>query len=156
MGDSKRRELERQWKASGTLADEAAYLLEQVRGGGLQRETLAFAAYCAHPAARLALGEPEVPMALGPWLSGLIGYGRRERVLAALALARLVVGGSPPHESDTVTAEVLSAIEHWVREPTYERAVAVYESPWPSRTRRCEGDGEESQRRRRRSSATTC
>jgi len=56
MSDAKLRELERRWKESGAVEDEAAYLLERVRVGDLEREKLELAAYCDHPAARLALG----------------------------------------------------------------------------------------------------
>ena len=43
MSDAKLRELERRWKESGAVEDEAAYLLERVRVGDLTRERLELA-----------------------------------------------------------------------------------------------------------------
>lgn len=83
--DSKLRELERRWKESGSVEDEAAYLLERVRVGDLATEKLELAAYCGHEGARLALGE-QAP-AMGPpidprvrarpqaWMTGLSAFG---------------------------------------------------------------------------------
>lgn len=45
MGDEKLRELERRWRESGTVEDEAAYLLERVRVGDLTQERLELAAH---------------------------------------------------------------------------------------------------------------
>jgi hypothetical protein len=56
MSDAKLRELERRWKETGTVEDEAAYLLERVRVGDLSRERLELAAYCGHEGARRATG----------------------------------------------------------------------------------------------------
>ena len=69
MTDTKLRELERRWKESGSPEDEAAYLLERVRVGDLEKEKLELAAYCGHEGARLALGD-EAP----------VFPGRNERV----------------------------------------------------------------------------
>ena len=54
MSDSKLRELERRWKETGSVEDEAAYLLERVRVGDLTRERLELAAYWGHRSARVA------------------------------------------------------------------------------------------------------
>lgn len=56
MSDAKLRELERRWKETGSVEDEAAYLLERVRVGDLTRERLELAAYCGHEGARRAVG----------------------------------------------------------------------------------------------------
>jgi len=62
MSDAKLRELERRWKETGAVEDQAAYLLERVRVGDLEREKLELAAYCGHGPAQLALGPgPEIP-----------------------------------------------------------------------------------------------
>jgi len=52
---SKRDDLERRWKRSGALDDEAAYLLERVRSGDLERERLEAAGLVGHPGAARAL-----------------------------------------------------------------------------------------------------
>ena len=44
--DSRLRELEREWKGTGSVEDEAAYLLERVRVDDLAKEKLELAAYC--------------------------------------------------------------------------------------------------------------
>lgn len=52
MSDTKLRDLERRWRETGTVDDEAAYLLERVRVGDLTRERLDLAAYLGHRACR--------------------------------------------------------------------------------------------------------
>ena len=54
MSDSKLRELERRWRETGSVDDEAAYLRERVRVGDLTQERLELAAYCGHEGARRA------------------------------------------------------------------------------------------------------
>jgi hypothetical protein len=54
VSDARLRELERRWKSSGTVEDEAAYLLERVRVGNLTENNLHLAAHCFHPAAMTA------------------------------------------------------------------------------------------------------
>lgn len=56
MSDAKLRELERRWKETQSVEDEAAYLLERVRVGDLSRERLELAAYCGHEGAMKAAG----------------------------------------------------------------------------------------------------
>ena len=55
MSDAKLRELERRWKETGAVEDEAAYLLERVRVGELTQERLELAAYCGHDGAKRAI-----------------------------------------------------------------------------------------------------
>jgi hypothetical protein len=58
VSDARLRELERRWKETGSVDDEAAYLLERVRVGDLTRERLELAAYCGHEGAtRAKVGE---------------------------------------------------------------------------------------------------
>lgn len=52
MTDTRLQELERAWRASGSVEDEAAYLRERVRVGELTQERLELAAYCGHAGAR--------------------------------------------------------------------------------------------------------
>ena len=56
MSDERLRELERRFKESGRADDEAAWLAELLRTGGLARETLIACAILQHEAARTALG----------------------------------------------------------------------------------------------------
>ena len=57
VSDERLRELERRWKETGSVEDEAAFLLERVRVGELTQERLELAAYCGHPASQAAVGE---------------------------------------------------------------------------------------------------
>ena len=63
MSDAKLRELERQWRESGSIEDEAAYLRERVRAGDLTQERLELAAYFGHAAAGHALPAPLIQAA---------------------------------------------------------------------------------------------
>lgn len=54
MTDTRLRQLERRWKETGSVRDEADYLLERVRVGDLDRNRLDLAAYLGHEASRLA------------------------------------------------------------------------------------------------------
>ena len=73
MSDSRLRELERRFRKTGAVEDEAAYLLERVRVGDLAQEKLELAAYCGHEGARLASGQigSETPDGLEEWIRGL-------------------------------------------------------------------------------------
>lgn len=51
MSDTRLRELERRWKETGAVEDEAAYLVERVRAGEVTRERLELSAYCGYEAA---------------------------------------------------------------------------------------------------------
>ncbi|MDC3379526.1 hypothetical protein OAX78_04520 [Planctomycetota bacterium] len=85
MSDERLRELERRWKETQAVEDEAAYLLERVRAGDLEQEKLELAAYCGHEGAQAAIGEEQenVPIALRVRrLSGR--WGRDVAVRAAL------------------------------------------------------------------------
>jgi hypothetical protein len=65
VSDKRLRELERRWKETGTVEDEATYLQERVRAGELTQEELDLAAYSGNPAAlRLAGCETEFELAL--------------------------------------------------------------------------------------------
>ena len=71
MSDEKLRELERRWKETESVEDEAAWLKERVRVGDLTQERLELAAYCGHEAAAIAAQTSfPVPAKLEPWLTG--------------------------------------------------------------------------------------
>jgi hypothetical protein len=80
VSDARLRELERRWLETQAVQDEAAYLLERVRVGDLERENLALAAMFGHGASGVGL--------TGDVL--LHDYGRlRETSLDDQTLARL-------------------------------------------------------------------
>jgi hypothetical protein len=61
MSDERLRMLERRWKETGAVEDEAAYLQERLRTGDLARDKLELAAYLGYPGARAALGGEAPP-----------------------------------------------------------------------------------------------
>jgi len=87
MSDERLRQLERRWRASGSVHDESGYLLERVRAGDLSRERLELAAYCGHQGARAASAgdAPAAPQGLGDWGRGLEPWGKEPCVRAALS-----------------------------------------------------------------------
>ncbi|MGE0710989.1 MAG: hypothetical protein AB7N76_28075 [Planctomycetota bacterium] len=90
MSDERLRELERRWQDSGTVEDEASYLLERARVGELSPERLQLAAYCGHPAALHATGAQAPPSPSREFFGGLVDRDRwgaeiTFRVLVALA-----------------------------------------------------------------------
>lgn len=60
MGDLKIRELERRFKETGALADEAPWLAERLRVGTLSRDRLALAGFLGSAAAQLVLAPSAV------------------------------------------------------------------------------------------------
>lgn len=82
MTDAELRELRSRALASGSVADEAAYLLERVRVGDLERDRLLLAAYCEDPAAQQALGSdaprPGAGADLFAWMQGLDLWADRD------------------------------------------------------------------------------
>jgi hypothetical protein len=61
MTDSNLRELERQFHASGSVEDEAAWLRARAQAGELSEERLELAAYCGHEAAVNSLAVDPLP-----------------------------------------------------------------------------------------------
>lgn len=88
MSDTKLRDLERRWKETGAVEDEAAYLLERVRVGELTRERLELAAYCGHEAA-CTLATVQSESDLMQWVVGLHRWGIEALVRAAIAAYRV-------------------------------------------------------------------
>jgi len=93
VSDANLRELERRWRKTGDVEDEAVWLLERVRAGELGRSELNLAAYCGHEAARRSLGSaaPVVrsnPRKFARRLSGRLS--RDASLRAAIGLGELV------------------------------------------------------------------
>jgi len=89
VSDERLRELEQRFRQSGELEDEAAWLVERIRVGGLSRAQLNLAASLGYPAARVALGRP-AEHDLGRALEAMRGAERQLRARVALALARFL------------------------------------------------------------------
>lgn len=91
MTDTRLRQRERKWKETGAVEDEAAYLLERVRVGDLEKERLELAAYCGYGAAGIALtGElPKAPSNPGAWLARIEALEPPLRARALIGVGRL-------------------------------------------------------------------
>lgn len=90
MTDDRLRELERRWKETGSVEDEAAWLSERVRAGYVTHDQVLVAAYLGLPPARLALGAdaPTIPSANRDWVSGLRHFAKIVSVVGAVTVAR--------------------------------------------------------------------
>lgn len=127
MSDSKLRELERRWRDTGDVQDEAAWLKERVRVGDLSREVVELCALCGHEAALLVLPSPSALTRLGTrmweavagkWLSEPLRKvaGHEAAVRAAVAVARLVLPCAEElFPNDPRPSAALRAAESWVR-----------------------------------------
>lgn len=92
MSDQRLRALERKYRESGTVEDEAAYLRERVRVGDLTLERLELAAYCGHEGARRAAQSREQPATRArDILSAMEIHGREAVVCLAAAAARVAL-----------------------------------------------------------------
>jgi hypothetical protein len=117
MSDTKLRDLERRWRETGAVGDEAAYLLERVRVGDLSRQRLELAAYCGHDPLALNRSLAWPPPSLLPWVRGLVPWGRGVWVVAALTAARVAV-----RQRGWELPESLAAAQEWLDEPSADRA----------------------------------
>ena len=92
MSDQRLRELERRWRETGSVEDEAAYLRERVRVGDLTQERLELAAYCGHEGAKRSVNLSGVPLLnFLDWTLGLGRWGETATTFAALTLAEAVL-----------------------------------------------------------------
>lgn len=139
MTDSQLRELERRWRETGAVEDEARYLLERVRAGDLEQEKLELAAYCGHEGARAGLGgSREQPTDVAAFLSAISKWNRSAWIAAAKAacaavhetLAAQVSEESPEDHARKVAvlARVLEATGCWESRPSAEASAALAEA----------------------------
>ncbi|MDC3379337.1 hypothetical protein OAX78_03545 [Planctomycetota bacterium] len=89
MSDERLRGLERRWKETQAVEDEAAFLLERVRVGDLEQEKLELAGFCGSASALLALGVRRDDIAISSAVAG-------EFVAATLELLGRVYGAPWP------------------------------------------------------------
>lgn len=113
VSDAKLRELERRWRETGAVEDEAAWLRERVRVGELTRERLFLAASCGHDGARVA-AEGEAPPLLrnANDLGRLFDWGMDVPVRGAAAACELVrLSGVPAVEE--AARRAIQAVRVW-------------------------------------------
>ena len=147
MTDSHLRELERRFRASASVEDEAAWLRARVQAGELSQERLELAAYLGHPAAGAPPGNPDLtwtPENQAPtwrWAEGLARWGVEAQTRAAVAATRQALrfweAGDPLDYRPHVAVELA---ERWILTPeaanldaqlaqAHESADALSESP---------------------------
>lgn len=132
VSDAKLRELERRWKETGSVEDEAAYLLQRVRVGDLSRERLELAAYCGHLGAIAAKhATVSAPSELAAWVRGLRGWLDDQTMrLVALVVARMALDNweSQPNFDATwmyAPRRGMIAARSYLAEPTDENRRAL-------------------------------
>ena len=131
MTDISLRELERLFRASNSVEDEAAWLRARAQAGELEQVALELAGHCGHSGAALACGvagrssDPHRNLELKAWSRRLVELGGREAAVRVL----LGVGWRlrsevsqvdlHPHAEDVLRQGLasLQAAEHWLRDP---------------------------------------
>jgi hypothetical protein len=120
VSDEGLRDLERLWKATGSLEDEAAFLRERVRAGRLEPAALELAARLGYAAARAALGTGASESAsLEDVLRGFAACDKEGGLLvrALAVVARRALEGMRRHVPESDPDELLEAIEAWCERP---------------------------------------
>ena len=145
MSDQKLRELERRWRETGSVEDEAAYLRERVRVGDLTQERLELAAYLGHAAACNALGREPSPAWRIEELPDLVGSDHEISVAFLLALSRIVTASQTGVYFDQLDDRLAAAIRHaedWLatRAPDAQAQCALDEKEVTNLARDWEGN----------------
>ncbi|MGE0707487.1 MAG: hypothetical protein AB7N76_10925 [Planctomycetota bacterium] len=124
MSDLGLRELERRFRASGTIEDETAWLRARVQAGELAQERAELAAYCGQPAARFVELKSE-PQEHGSrrWYLFLSWRGQEPCVRASLAALELV---REPARSNRQLVAAHARSLRWLLEP--DARVSVQEA----------------------------
>ena len=122
MSDEDLRELERRWRASGTVDDEAAYLAERLRAGELSAEQVETLAELGYPAGMIVLGKDQEWLAQQRLSETLFDLGPQ-----SLSRAILIILGRLCLEADliqppAIVARLIEAVRAWLASPTREHA----------------------------------
>jgi hypothetical protein len=127
MTDERLRELERRWKESGSVEDEAAYLLERVRVGDLDQERLQLAAYCGHSAAAHATGvASDRAKRFVSWASALqLRFGFVWVVEGTFLALTAPLTEWEAELSDDRASRMAGAISEWLQCPCEQHGLAV-------------------------------
>lgn len=130
VSDAKLRELERRWRETGAVDDEAAYLLERVRVGDLTPERVELAAYCGNAGARatLAPAAPAVFCVLPSSTTDEWDYEARESFRSFLTRVAGFGGEAFLHAALAAGWFVLPVFERVRRDPRPREALEVAEA----------------------------
>lgn len=115
MSDEKLRELERRWKETGAVEDEAAYLLERVRAGELTQERLELAARMGNRGAMFAANLPRLAD-LNEALDMFAGVSPQLIAAAAAAVYEPVAEHASKRQASPGSSQwqtSLSGARHW-------------------------------------------
>jgi hypothetical protein len=124
--DERLRELERRWKQTGAVADEAACLQERLRLGELERDRLDLAAHAGYEGALLAGGAPAPDPALAARLRGLERWGHPVLVRGCLAITAAAIPQAPAGPIREACDSLQSAAESWLQEGSFETWQRVF------------------------------
>ena len=130
MSDSRLRTLERRWKETGAAEDEAAYLIERMRVGGLSQERLLIAAQLGHQPSQQALHRKfrSWPAAFNEWISRAFETFCREVVVRSLYVLADKAG---EFDQTHLTTTEVSIIKHdlieWLR---HSKTAEIDEETW--------------------------
>lgn len=110
MSDERLREAERRWRESGSVEDEAGYLLERVRAGTLSQPHVEIAALCGSEAAAAISAHLAPPRNLVDHLSLIHERSRRALLMGLLSAAeRLRPTWLAARPTDDAYAQTLDA-----------------------------------------------
>lgn len=133
VSDQRLRELERLWRDSGKVEDEASYLRERVRVGDLTPQRLEVAAYCGHEAAKsLISANAAADLPLPSCQRSPLDFvrrlpGGREVVVftAVLLTAQVLDEYERYHPTDTRPRRALEAASGWFECPCERHKLAA-------------------------------
>ena len=132
MSDERLRELERRWKETGAAQDEAAYLLERVRVGELERGRLELAGYCGYEAATSTRPPPDDDDDLGLRVWEITATWGSEAGLRATVVAmrllcerRLEIEPRYPASRLGFSLEVAKRLDAYLASPSQQRLQAI-------------------------------
>lgn len=122
MTDSNLRELERRFRASGSVEEEAAWLRARVQAGELESGKLELAAFLGHQAAQEALGDDSPPpppidrwtgdtpgSVLGEWFTGLARHARPAVIRTQIAICLALTQATDHSGEDGLVARLCRA-----------------------------------------------
>ena len=144
MSDERLRDLERRWRLTEAVDDEAAYLLERVRVGDLDQARLELVAYLGRRAAALAtrpstaptlhktefcerwaeLAVPREDAEFVYFVNSLGHWGDECCARAAFAVARHVLARHWPPNFSAEASDTLAALGEWILCPCVAHADA--------------------------------
>lgn len=127
--DARLRQLERQWRATNSLHDRAAYLAEQLHLGLVPREAIEFAAFCGHPSAMMVTGAVGAVKRPKSWAQGLRRWGKPAAIRTAVLLGeQSLVVWERERGSHAAAAIAIASASRWLGCPCATHAAEAAEA----------------------------